>query len=152
VPPLRERGKDVAVLAAAFVERYARRMGRRLDPLHPEDVRRLIEYPWPGNVRELQNVIERAIILSHGSRLELHGAMPVAAAGASEIAPEDAVDGAARIFTADEFESLERTNIERALAACGGKISGERGAARRLGLAASTLSSRMKALGLQRKG
>lgn len=152
VPPLRERGKDVALLADAFVERYARRMGRRLDPLHPEDARRLSAYAWPGNVRELQNVVERAIILSHGSRIELHRAMPDAANVAPEMASEDSNDDAAsRIFTAGEIEAMERANIERALAACGGKISGDNGAAQRLGLAASTLSSRMKALKIQRK-
>jgi transcriptional regulator with GAF, ATPase, and Fis domain len=152
VPPLRERGKDVALLADAFVERYARRMGRRLDPLHPEDARRLSAYRWPGNVRELQNVIERAIILSHGSRIELHRAMPDAGISAPEATSEDSIDdGASRIFTAGEIEAMERANIERALVACGGKISGETGAAQRLGLAASTLSSRMKALKIQRK-
>jgi DNA-binding NtrC family response regulator len=128
-------------------------MGRRLDPLHPEDARRLTAYAWPGNVRELQNVIERAIILSHGSRIELHRAMPDAANAAPEMALEDSNDDAAsRIFTAGEIEAIERANIERALAACGGKISGDSGAAQRLGLAASTLSSRMKALKIQRKG
>lgn len=150
VPPLRERGADVALLARAFVERFARRMGRRIEPLHPDDVRRLHGYLWPGNVRELQNVIERAIILSPGSRLELHRAMPetsviTAAPPLAESATE------VPILSAQEMESLERANIERALAACGGKVSGESGAAARLGIAPSTLSSRMKALGIQRK-
>jgi PAS domain S-box-containing protein len=149
VPPLRERGADIALLAGAFVERFARRMGRRIEPLHPEAVTRLREYAWPGNVRELQNVIERAIILSPGSRLELHRAMP---AGSVPTPPPAAEAESTRILSAAEMESLERANIERALAACAGKISGETGAAQRLGLAPSTLSSRMKALGIQRKG
>jgi PAS domain S-box-containing protein len=148
VPPLRERGSDIAVLARAFVERFARRMGRRIEPLHPDDVRRLQDYAWPGNVREMQNVIERAIILSPGSRLELHRAMPVTNVAPS---PSSAAADDTRILSAQEMESLERANIERALAACGGKISGETGAAQRLGLAPSTLSSRMKVLGIQRK-
>jgi transcriptional regulator with GAF, ATPase, and Fis domain len=150
VPPLRERGADVALLARTFAERFARRMGRRLGPLDPDDIRRLQEYPWPGNVRELQNVIERAIILSTGSRLDLARAMPATAAPAP---PPVAVDAGSesRLLTAKEIEALERANIERVLAACAGKISGESGAARRLGLAPSTLSSRMKALGIQRK-
>jgi transcriptional regulator with GAF, ATPase, and Fis domain len=149
VPPLRERGDDVILLARAFAERLARRMGRRLEPLHPEDLRRLQQYPWPGNVRELQNVIERALILSTGSRLELDRAMPDAAPRVQ--APEvPAGAGEERILSAREMEALERANIERALAACGGKVSGEEGAARRLGLAASTLSSRIKALGIRR--
>jgi formate hydrogenlyase transcriptional activator len=149
VPPLRERDNDVALLAAAVVGRLARRMGRRLDPLHPDDISRLREYAWPGNVRELQNVIERAIILTPGSRLELHRAMPA-------VTPEPPLvvsdKNETRILTTQEFEALERANIERALTACGGKISGDGGTAARLGLAASTLSSRMKALGIPRRG
>src|SRR4029434_1194524 len=60
IPSLRERGNDITLLAKAFVERFARRMGRRIDPLHPDDIRRIQNYPWPGNVRELQNVLERS--------------------------------------------------------------------------------------------
>jgi transcriptional regulator with GAF, ATPase, and Fis domain len=150
VPPLRERSNDIALLARAFAERLAYRMGQRLDPLNPDDFRRLQEYSWPGNVRELQNVIERAIILSTGPRLELVRAMPAGSAPAPPSAnagePEDA-----RILSARELESLERANIERALAACDGKISGENGAASRLGLPPSTLNSRMKSLGIQRQ-
>ncbi len=146
-PPLRQRGSDIALLARAFVEGFARRMGRRLDPLHPDELRRLQDYTWPGNVRELQNVIERAIILSSGSRIDLHRAMP---AGATPQVPAmDQQDP--RVLTAAEFASLERANIERALAVCGGKISGESGVAQRLGLPASTVTSRMKALGIQRR-
>jgi PAS domain S-box-containing protein len=148
VPPLRERNGDVPLLARAFVERLARRMGRRIEPLQPSDFQRLQDYRWPGNVRELQNVIERAIILSPGSRVDLERAMPGAAAPnppSPMTAPEPV-----SILSAKELESLERANIERALASCCGKIAGPKGAAQRLGLAASTLSSRIKALGIQR--
>jgi formate hydrogenlyase transcriptional activator len=150
VPPLRERGGDIALLARAFVERFARRMGRRVEPLHPDDARRLQDYSWPGNVRELQNVIERALILAVGSRIDLHRALP---AGAAPTAPSDG-DGStsARILTAAEIESLERVNLERALTACTGKISGSDGVAERLGLPPSTVTSRMKALGIRRAG
>jgi PAS domain S-box-containing protein len=149
-PPLRERGHDVALLARAFAERFARRMGRRLEPIHPDDFRRLQDYLWPGNVRELQNVIERALIFSTGPRLDLNRAMPVTVAPA--VPSTDAADRAdSRILSVKELESLERANIERALAASDGKISGENGAASRLGLPPSTLNSRMKALGIQRQ-
>ncbi len=149
VPPLRERGNDVALLAHAFLERYARFMGRRMNPLDADEIRRLQNYAWPGNVRELQNVIERAIILSTGVRLDLHRAMPETATPVTPPVNGDE-GGEARIVSAKEMESFERANIERALAACGGKISGEKGAAHRLGIPPSTLSSRMKALGIQR--
>ena len=148
VPPLRERGDDTALLARAFAERLARRMGRRLEPLHPDDCRRLQDYSWPGNVRELQNVIERAIILSTGPRLDLNRAMPASAAPARS-SVEAASGSPARILSAKELESFERANLESALAACGGKISGQDGAAGRLGLPPSTLRSRMKALRVQ---
>jgi transcriptional regulator with GAF, ATPase, and Fis domain len=149
VPPLRERGADVALLARAFVERLARRMGRRIEPLHPDDVRRLQNYSWPGNVRELQNVIERAIILATGSRLELHRALPADAfpPTSSTLSTSEPL----RILMAAELESLERANIQRALVVSGGKISGDGGAARRLGLPASTVTARIKALGIQWK-
>jgi transcriptional regulator with GAF, ATPase, and Fis domain len=149
VPPLRERGADVALLARAFAERLARRMGRRLEPLDSDDLRRLQDYPWPGNVRELQNVIERGIILSAGNRLELNRAMPTSEVPAPPPSQSEE-DAPSRILSARELQSLERANIQRALAASGGKISGEDGAANRLGLPPSTLTSRMKALGVQR--
>jgi PAS domain S-box-containing protein len=151
VPSLRERGPDIPLLAAAFVERFARRMGRRIDPLHPDDIRRIQNYSWPGNVRELQNVIERAIILTTRNKIELHRALPTEATLPS--LPSESQNGSMPdVLTAAELESLERTNLERALAACAGKISGEGGVAQRLGLPASTVTSRMKALGVQRKG
>jgi transcriptional regulator with GAF, ATPase, and Fis domain len=106
VPPLRERGSDVALLARAFAERFGRRMGRCLDPLHPDDFRRLQDYGWPGNVRELQNVIERAIIFSSGSRLDLNRAMPETAAPAPP--PVDRADSKAPIL------EREGTGIHRA--------------------------------------
>jgi PAS domain S-box-containing protein len=150
VPALRERGADIALLGRAFVERFARRMGRRIEPLHPDDVRRLQEYHWPGNVRELQNVIERALILATGSRVDLQRALPASADPPA--LPTEAANGSApRILNAVELETIERLNLERALAAANGKVSGAGGAAEILGLPASTVSSRMKALGLQRK-
>ena len=150
VPPLRERTADVGLLANVFVERFARRMGRRMEPLHPDDVRTLQSYRWPGNVRELQNVIERAIILSNSGRIALLRALPEAAAPTAEtISGEDG--SPPRILSAAEFAALECANIERALAAADGKISGTGGAAELLGLPASTVTSRMKALGLKRR-
>jgi len=150
VPSLRERGADIALLAKAFVERLARRMGRRIEPPHPDDIRRLQQYPWPGNVRELQNVIERAIILTAGSRIDLGHALP-SGPPAPSLPVAGVEDSAPRILNATELEAVERLNLERALAAAGGKISGAGGAAEILGLPASTVSSRMKALGVQRK-
>lgn len=148
VPPLRERGRDVDQLAAEFAKRFARRMGKRIELLDDSQLRRLRGYNWPGNVRELQNVIERAVILSasHG-KLALEHAM-----SGFEPVPQTAAttESDTRVFNASEIEEFERANIRRALEACDSKVSGDQGAARLLGIPASTLSSRMKALGIER--
>jgi len=149
IPPLRDRGRDVEHLATSFIQRFARRMGKRIHPLTDDQLKRLRSYDWPGNVRELQNVIERAIIFTSGNQLELERAMT----GAATTAPATSAastDQSNRIFTVHEMEDLERANIIRALESCGGKVSGESGAARLLGIPATTLNSRMKALKIER--
>lgn len=149
VPPLRERGDDVALLARAFADRFCLRMGRVLAPLTPRCIERLKAYPWPGNVRELQNIIERAVITARDGRLNLDRGLPPAepALPAAEMRGEDQTG---RIFTSDELRALERANILRALESVSWKISGEDGAARVLGMNPSTLTSRIKALGISR--
>ncbi len=153
VVALRERLDDVPLLAQSFLERYARRMGRRVEPLGPADRATLTAYQWPGNVRELQNVIERALILSPGPRVDVAAAMPDDRAArppgpstpaALPVSRDDAV------LDAEEMRAFERENIFRALEASGWRIAGAGGAAERLGLPPSTLTSRMRALGLER--
>src|SRR5262249_7291095 len=75
IPPLRERGKDIELLAEALGKRSARRVGRRLDPGDEAQLRRVRGYDWPGNARNLKKVRERAIILSPVSRLKMERAM-----------------------------------------------------------------------------
>jgi PAS domain S-box-containing protein len=142
VPPLRERGEDVEILARAFSERGSARLGRPIAPLTAEDVAKLRRYEWPGNVRELQNVMERAVITACEGRLNLKRALPE---------PTASAEAAPGILTIAELEVLERRSIEAALDAAGGKVSGPGGAAERLGVPASTLSSRLKALGIRRE-
>jgi PAS domain S-box-containing protein len=149
IPPLRERGRDVEHLAAAFIQRFARRMGKRIHPLTDEQLKRLRSYDWPGNVRELQNVLERAMILTSGKDLELERAMSGIVA-TEPVVSLASTEPASRVFTVGEMGELERANIMRALEFCGGKVSGEKGAARLLGIPATTLSSRMKALNVAR--
>ena len=145
LPPLRERGDDVVRLASIFAQRFSAKMGRTLAPLEADGARRLQTYSWPGNVRELQNVIERAVITSTDGRLNLERALPEPTAPTSS-AGKTSEPPTGIIRTAKELEELERTNILRALEAAKWKVSGELGAAKLLGLNASTLSSRMKAL------
>jgi PAS domain S-box-containing protein len=149
LPPLRERGDDVVRLASAFTRRFAAKMGRTIAPLTADSGRLLTSYSWPGNVRELQNVIERAVITAIDGRLNLERALPEASP-AHLPTSEDSTPSSGRIRTAKELEQLERTNILRALDAAKWKVSGEKGAAALLGMNASTLSSRMKALKIQK--
>jgi len=142
VPPLRERGDDVPLLARAFAQRFAARLGRALAPLSDADLARLRRYEWPGNVRELQNVLERAVITARDGKLNLDRALPEGSSASST---------PARVLTVAELEHLERRSIEAALEEAGGKVSGPGGAAERMGVPASTLSSRMKALGIRKE-
>jgi PAS domain S-box-containing protein len=150
VPPLRERGDDVKLLATAFAAKFAQCMGRSIEPLSDDCVRRLKAYSWPGNVRELNNVIERAVITSRDGRLNLDRALPD---GAKEALTDTslAVVTSKKVRTAKELEALERDNLLAALEATGWRVAGEAGAAHLLGMKPTTLSSRMKALGIERQ-
>jgi len=138
LPPLRERPGDVPALAQHFLERYRRELKRELRALTPEVLACLRRYAWPGNVRELENVIERAVIVSMGSQLEL-----------GEWLPKPSVpQTGARILM---LEELEREHIIKTLELTGWRVSGERGAAKLLGLKPTTLDARMKKLGITKK-
>jgi len=150
LPALRERRDDIGILAAAFAQKFARRMGRTLEPLSEDCLRRLQAYNWPGNVRELQNIVERAVITSRDGRLNLDRALPESVnAMAAAIANDSST--VQRVHTAKELEELERNNIIAALKSTEWKVAGENGAAQLLGVKPTTLSSRMKALGIERK-
>lgn len=148
LPPLRDRGDDVVLLAEIFARNLANKSGRSLAPFTERVKERLRQYEWPGNVRELQNVIERAFITSiDGKTLNLDRALP-------EVAPPQTSPPASvedQILTAAQLRDLERRNIEQALALTKGKISGDGGAAGLLGVNANTLSSRMKSLGIRKE-
>jgi len=149
IPALREREADVEELARVFLDKYARRLGRSFAPLSEPTLRKLRSYSWPGNVRELQNVIERGVLVSTSGVFDIDLALPEAA---EKVAVTDArePDGE-RVLSMAELLQLERKNFERALAQAGGKVSGSDGAAARLGINPSTLSSRLRALGLRSK-
>jgi transcriptional regulator with GAF, ATPase, and Fis domain len=151
LPPLRERGEDVFLLANTFVQHFCQRMGRAVAPLSPDALRRLTTYHWPGNVRELQNVIERAVITAKNGQLNLDRALPDMDETAPSPRPLEEQETTPHIRTIQELQDLERKNIRLALEQTGWKVSGEQGAAQLLGMNASTLTSRMKALGITRK-
>ena len=148
VPPLRERGDDVVLLAEVFARRFARESGSTTSHLTADCRVKLKRYSWPGNVRELQNVIERALITSKdGRHLNFDRALPDTAphAAADVASPDDD-----RILTSTEMGDLERRNLERALTAANWKISGSGGAAEMVGMNPNTFSSRIKTLGIRR--
>jgi transcriptional regulator with GAF, ATPase, and Fis domain len=150
LPPLRDRGNDIELLASVFARRFAQKMGKRLEPLTQQCVQHLMGYDWPGNVRELQNVIERAVITSQEGRLDLLQLVPETSleSVAESAPPLEAPDG--DFLTVEQVRQLERENLVRALERSGWRVSGKNGAARLLGMPPSTLSSRMKALGIKR--
>lgn len=151
VPPLRERGNDVVLLAEMFAERYAHQLGREVPALTATCRGRLLAYDWPGNVRELQNVIERAVITARGGTINLDRALPETANVVTDISKPCGENGDPdTILTADELTEFERRNIIRALEKTNWKVSGDKGAATLLHMKPSTLSSRMKALGISR--
>jgi PAS domain S-box-containing protein len=150
VPPLRDRPDDIGPLASAFARRFAQTMGRSIEPISQECIRRLTSYRWPGNVRELQNVVERAVITSRDGRLNLDRALPETAAGAAPKVTVSIDETTQHVLTLQELQELERENLIRALEATEWRVSGENGAARLLRMNSSTLTSRMKALGIDR--
>ena len=146
MPRLRERGDDIVRLAEEFCKRYAKSVGKEIAPLSESDARRLRAYQWPGNVRELQNVVERAVITSTNGALNLDRALPESTGNGSAPAATDTP----QVRTASEIQEIERSNIVLALEASGWRVAGDSGAASLLGIHASTLSSRMKSLGIQK--
>jgi PAS domain S-box-containing protein len=153
VPPLRERGNDIVLLASAFVTKFAQRLGRRIAPLSEQCKQRLETYAWPGNVRELQNVIERAVITSRDGRLNFDRALPDGGAEAvlSDRTCEETIEAASeRILQIRELQQLERKNILRALESSRWRIASKDGTAALLGMNPSTLNSRIRALRIQR--
>lgn len=149
LPPLRERPEDIPELAAYLLTRKARQLKRRIEPLAAGVLDRLCAYDWPGNVRELENVLERAIILTSGSSIEVHAVH--LGPGPQPKAPEHSAP-ILRATEAPEGNTLrecERAHILRVCAAKGWKIKGLGGAAAALGLNPGTLYSRMKKLGIR---
>jgi len=143
LPPLRERREDIEVIAGGFLESLARRTGGGPWRLSERSKRWLEEQNWSGNVRELVNTLERATILSSGPTLVLDAGDAAPPPRARSVPDEP--DQAAPILT---LEEMERRHIQSALERTGGKLYGEDGSARLLGINPSTLRSRMQKLGL----
>jgi PAS domain S-box-containing protein len=151
VPPLRKRGDDVVMLAVHFLEQVCREFGRPDLSLTQNQVDALCRYDWPGNVRELKNVIERAVILSHGKVLRLDLSLGDTGLGPPEMVESPIVPAVDRLYLTDEeMKAKFRENLLSALNASAWRISGEEGAAERLGMKPSTLTDRMRSMGIKR--
>jgi formate hydrogenlyase transcriptional activator len=138
LPPLRDRREDIPLLVRYFVDRHARKLYKKIESIPDETMRALIRWDWPGNIRELENFIERAVILTNG---------PILRPPLAEL--EKAED--ASPIRDSSLEATEREHILRVLRETKGKIGGSDGAAIRLGLIRTTLNSKMKKLGIERK-
>ena len=137
MPPLRDRVEDIPTLVQYFTQRYAARVGKKITKVDKTTLALLQEYRWPGNVRELQNVIERAVIICDGDTLV------VDATWLQQPAPKESglARGIGRLSASEE-----KAMIESALAGARGRVAGPKGAAARLGIARTTLESRIRAL------
>ena len=136
-PALRERREDVPALVRYFVMKYASKMGKRIDTVPKSALDTLGSYAWPGNVRELANVLERSVIISRGTTLEL---------GEWITLPVEPIP----VRRDPTLHELTRQRIIEALEETGWRVSGPRGAAQLLGLKPTTLEARMKRLGITR--
>jgi formate hydrogenlyase transcriptional activator len=163
IPPLRERREDIPLLARYFAQKFAQQMEKRIETIPSAAMRALTEWEWPGNVRELGNFIERAVILTRGSSLEIPFSElrtvcndepgRVATSQRNEeiarIVKEtiNALDG--RKTVAEEYDKKQREEIVRVLTDSKGRVGGHSGAAALMGINRTTLLSRMKKLGIE---
>jgi formate hydrogenlyase transcriptional activator len=138
LPPLRARRDDIPLLIRFLLERFATRMGKRIDGVKESTMKRLVDYSWPGNIRELENILERAVILSTSSVVEI----------GPDVLSQPATEPANR--SESDLSEVERNHIREVLRQTDWVINGPRGAAVRLGLHPNTLRSRLKKLGLSR--
>ena len=140
VPPLRQRQDDIPLLVNHFVTKFNKKIGKKIDSVSKETLNTLQEYHWPGNVRELESVVERAIITSQGSALQILDRFTTA----KKTAEPSGHDVRALI-------DLEQDHILQVLLKTGWRIEGSNGAALLLGLNPSTLRARMRKYGIRRQ-
>jgi formate hydrogenlyase transcriptional activator len=137
IPALRDRREDIPLLVNYFVSKLCQRTGKSITCISAQNLEALVNHPWKGNVRELANFMERAVILTTRDELEVRPA-------------ELRSSTAAESITTCSFREAECTAIIEALRAAAGRISGEGGAADRLGLKRTTLQNKMRRLGITR--
>jgi DNA-binding NtrC family response regulator len=137
MPPLRERQEDIPLLVAYFIDRYARKAGKKIRGINKKTLELLESYPWPGNIRELQTVIERSVIVCETETFTVDASWLSRASHQ----PPPASRPLFKLPVAQE-----KAMIEAALADTRGRVSGSSGAVAKLGLPPSTLDSKIGAL------
>lgn len=141
IPPLRSRTEDIRLLVRFFLDRYSRRYHRDIQPPDERELEALLQYPWPGNIRELKSVLERAVILHRGGRLSFDLSSHAETKTNEVSAQAPCEDFFRDLPTLDE---VQRRYIEHVLRLTNGRITGNRGALRILGMKRSTLYLRLK--------
>ncbi len=175
LPPLRERREDIPLLTRFLLDKFSAKIGKKIEGIDESSLERMMRYRWPGNIRELENVVERAIILTEGSILQIDPEMlpeiastsddssipnilptsPLSKnASANQITESSSSPPTSMIdehsLAHQDLASVEVAHIRKVLADCQWVIEGNRGAARVLGLHPNTLRSRMKRLNIVR--
>jgi PAS domain S-box-containing protein len=138
MPPLRERREDIPLLVEYFIDRFARKAGKKIRRINKKTLALLQSYPWPGNIRELQNVIERSVIISEGEDFSVDESWL-----SRRRVPND-LQG--QIELSERLAAHEKEAIETALSESGGRVFGPSGAAAKLGIPRSTLESKIRSL------
>jgi transcriptional regulator with GAF, ATPase, and Fis domain len=136
VPPLRERREDIPMLVWTFVNELGAESGKKIGSIPQKNMDALTNYSWPGNVRELRNTVERAMIVSHSSKLQIE--LPGVTHPAN--------------FPAQTLKEMETRHIRKVLESTSWRIRGKSGAAEILGMKPTTLETRMTKLGITRPG
>jgi formate hydrogenlyase transcriptional activator len=143
IPSLRERREDIPLLVEYFIDRYARKAGKNIKRVNKKTLELLQSYPWPGNIRELQNVIERSVIVCETENLSVDKSW-------LSQQPRDTRLGC-KLHFSQMLVATEREVIEEALRESQGRVFGPSGAAAKLGLARSTLESKIRSLNINKK-
>jgi PAS domain S-box-containing protein len=138
IPSLRERRADIPLLVEYFIDRYARKAGKNIKRVNKETLELLQSYPWPGNIRELQNVIERSVIVCETENFSVDKSW-------LSQQPRDTRLGC-KLHFSQMLAATETEVIEKALRESQGRVFGPSGAAAKLGIARSTLESKIRSL------
>jgi len=142
IPALRARRADIPLLVEYSIDRYARKAGKNIRSVDKKTLQLLQSYPWPGNIRELQNVIERSVIVCETETFTVDESW-------LSQRPLDTRSGN-EFFLPEKVAATEREIIEEALRESQGRIFGPSGAAARLGIARSTLESKIRSLNINK--